>query len=526
VTGGLPDSTISLPVASTLLGYNDNCQMEYTFGHHGVGYPECDRPERLLHIELDELPAPAHALGESVFHNADSTRVADGSSFGRAWTCYRPLFTAIGEARDARLAFSGGAAPTVPQAFAVLERGADKVRLKWRPTVSSEHFTYEILLDSTGTIGPDARLVDRAEVTNLCWAPLTSTWVNNLAGYVPWTAVIRAVDRQGRLSELSPPVTFTLVEQDPPLVQVLPGAHGCLWTRTDTLEIPVRLVDAANEVNLASLQVRLDHNLDGVYSGTAENWIPAGLAGTVADTTLLLRRVFAAGGPRMRFEIRAQDNQTTLWGYSGSRAQSGIADDYFGVLDTLPPAPFPSDLTIQPTSNPGELLVRWGAQPVDTTVAGTRLLVADHFFSEPAEAQVVLDAASHPSLGDPLVDSLVVSGLPFPAGSLWWMADRVDHAGNLGAAFGPVEAGYDGSSGCQVVDLSISVENDGVRLQWQTVCYGGTPQATAWRVYLQAGPGQFEVPRELLLETSEPTAWVPLRGSNRAFYHVTALFLP
>jgi hypothetical protein len=526
VSGGLPDSTISLPVSSTLLGYNDNCQMEYSFGHHGIGYAECDRPERLLHIELDELPAPAHAMGESVFHAADSTRVADWTSFGRAWTCYRPLFTAIGEARDARLAFAGGDPPTTPQAFSVLDRGADKVRLKWRPTVSSEHYSYEILLDSTGTLGPESRLVDRAEVTNLCWAPLTSAWITNLAGYVPWTAAIRAVDRQGRPSAWSSPVTFTLVEQDPPLVQVLPGARDCLWTRNDSLEIRVRLVDAAHLVNLASLQVRLDHNLDGVYSGSAENWVGAGLAGAVADTTLLLQRVFTDSGPRMRFELRALDNQTVLWGYSGRQGLAGIGDDYFGVLDTLPPAPFPSDLSVQPTAVAGELLIRWGSQPVDTTEAGTRLLVADHFFSEPGEAQLVLDALSHPALGDPLVDSLVVSGLPFPAGTLWWMADRVDHAGNQGPPAGPLEAHYDGASGCRVADLVISLENGGLRLQWQTLCHGGIPEAAAWRVYRRTGPGPYDGPPELLLETGEPTAWLPLENANRGFYHVTALFLP
>jgi hypothetical protein len=523
VNGGLPDSTLSLAVSTSLLGYIGNCQLEYTVGYHGIGYPDCDRPERFLHIELDELPLPAHGLGEALFHNADSTRVADWSSFQRAWLTYRPLFQAIGEARDAWLAFAGGDAPTAPAAFAVLERGEDRVRLKWRPTLSSEHFSYEILLDTLGTPGEQSLIVDRSTVTNLCWAPLTSTWVEGLAQEVPYTAAIRARDLQGRVSALSNTLTFTLTELDPPLVEPIPGPLDVFWTRGDTLGVDLRVRDLEHRVNLASLQRRLDHNLDGSYSGTPEAWTGLGLSGLVADTTLRLDLVFAQAGPRMLFELRAQDDRSTVWGYSGHQLLAGSADDWFGVLDTLAPAP-PQLLSATGTDLPGELCLRWQPLAPDSTAAGLRLFMADHAFTDPDDAQWMTDSHEHPELGLPGVDSLRIGGLPFGPGPLWLLADRLDHAGNVSQPSPPLSFEYEGGRGCRVQDLHLSLENGGLQLDWQVLCLGDGVQPELFRVYRLAQPwgGQ----PELLLETTETQAWLPLGPADRDFLRVTVSFQP
>ena len=62
---GLPDSLVQLPAAGALPGYGANCQLTASYG---ASYAECDQLERFLHVEVDELPAPAHALGAAAFY--------------------------------------------------------------------------------------------------------------------------------------------------------------------------------------------------------------------------------------------------------------------------------------------------------------------------------------------------------------------------------------------------------------------------------------------------------------------------
>ncbi|MCA9783535.1 MAG: fibronectin type III domain-containing protein, partial [Candidatus Cloacimonetes bacterium] len=526
VHGGLPDTSFSLVVSPSLLGYINNSQFEYTFGHHGLGYEECDTPERLLHIELDELPLPAHELGESAFHLADSLQLATWHNFQPAWTVYRPLFVAIGEAFDAWTAAPVTPAPTAPTAFAVLSTGEDRVRVKWRPSECSELYTYEILLDSTGAIGPTAMVVDRATIDNLCWAPLTSTWITGLEYHVTYTMAIRAVDRLGRVSALSNTASAYTNELVPPLVDLQPGALAHFWTRNDTVQVTLRVRDQAHLVDLSSLQARLDHELDGDYDGPGEDWFSLGLNGFVADTSLQLPLVFAQGGPRMLLELRAHDDQSSLWGYSGSSRAEGAADDFWAIQDTTAPPPFPGDLTLATGGTLAELVLAWSPQPVDSTWAGYRIALSDSFFLDPAAAAIRLDAASDSLLGLPQTDSLVISALPWGPGPIWVLAWQEDHAGNRSGPAGPLLFQYPGSRYCEVTDLRASLQAGSIRLEWDSLCHQPDLQITGWRVHWLSSPWEAVSLENLWLETAEPFALVPLGLNSSGIFRVVALHSP
>lgn len=219
VDGGLADSLIWVPQSSGLPGYGANCQIVASYGQN---YPECDRLERILHLELDELPTPAHALGAEAFYEVDpDTSVATWANFARAWAFARPFFDALLTARDSLAAFQDLEAPTRPEALSAAQQGGTGARLVWLPSLSVRFNTYEVLVDTALVIGPSPRLVTRSNAAGLCWPGCRGVDVTGLTPGLSYTFAVRARDAQDRVSPLSESVRLHILDILPPVVDPL-----------------------------------------------------------------------------------------------------------------------------------------------------------------------------------------------------------------------------------------------------------------------------------------------------------------
>jgi hypothetical protein len=220
--GGIADSSIVLPVAPELWGYGESCQWNYTFPDHGEDYPECDAIERAIHIEIDELPTPAHGQGEAAYYNITPPAVATWQNFTTAWAFAQPLFDNLLLARDSLRAFVDDQAPTVPGNLRLTGFTASSLDLFWVPTLSDVFDSYEVLVDTLETIGPTARVVDADEEGELCWPGTRRVTVHGLELGREYTIGIRARDAQGRVSALSNLVTGMPDDLDAPRIVPAP----------------------------------------------------------------------------------------------------------------------------------------------------------------------------------------------------------------------------------------------------------------------------------------------------------------
>jgi len=218
VDGGLPDSLVQIPTAGALPGYGANCQLVASYG---TSYAECDHMERFLHVELDELPTPAHAMGAAAFYLCGpDTTVAGWWNFTRAWAFHRPFFQALGTALDSMAAFTDALAPSPPAELAAVQLGASGARLSWQPTRSVFFDTYEVLVDTALVISPTARSITRSTSSSLCWPGLRTVDVSGLQAGLDYSIALRARDHQGRVSDLSNTVRLHVTDTLPPVVLV------------------------------------------------------------------------------------------------------------------------------------------------------------------------------------------------------------------------------------------------------------------------------------------------------------------
>lgn len=258
VDGGIPDSTISISVSPDLWGDQQNCMMNHAFGNEASGWPECDSYERIVHVEFDELPTPAHDLGERVYYGvgADNpdTLVADWTNFQTAWTFTRPFFDALITARDS-LRLGSDPAPTAPANLQVTEIGETWLKIAWEPSLSSLFGSYEVLVDTAQTVGPGARIFDDGDDDRLCWPGNGEVTVTGLEFQESYSLAIRARDHQDRLSALSNQVQATADDDDGPVVEL----RGPLFALAgEPIVVEARILDYSG---LASATLRW--SLDG-----------------------------------------------------------------------------------------------------------------------------------------------------------------------------------------------------------------------------------------------------------------------
>lgn|GEM_PF-1817954 len=218
VEGGAPDSLVQIPAAGSLPGYGANCQLTASYG---AGYAECDNLERILHLEVDELPAPAHGLGAAAYYGCGpDTVVAALGNFAAAWAFQQPWVRALRQARDSLAVFDDSLPPTAPAQLTALQLGPTGARLSWQPSRSVFFDTYEVHVDTALVIGPGARVVTRSNSAGLCWPGLRGVDLTGLTPGLDYSLVLRARDAQGRVSGFSNSVRLHVVDQLAPVVEL------------------------------------------------------------------------------------------------------------------------------------------------------------------------------------------------------------------------------------------------------------------------------------------------------------------
>lgn len=295
-----PDSLLQIPAAGSLPGYGANCQLAASYG---TGYAECDNLERILHIEVDELPAIAHVLGAPAFYGCGAdTLVACQANFALAWSVYRPLVVALRTARDSLAAFQDERPPTTPTGLAAVQLGGTGARLSWQPSLSVNFDSYVVLVDTALVIGPGARQITRSSSSTLCWPGLRTVDLTGLLPGEDYSIALRARDDLGRLSGDSETLRLHIVDQLAPVVEVeerrlaAPGEEALI---------------RASVTDHSPLQVFLRHSPDSLsWSETPM----AELGGGLFEGSLPA----AQAGDTLWYQLRAEDQpagrSTTLGG--------------------------------------------------------------------------------------------------------------------------------------------------------------------------------------------------------------------
>jgi len=272
---GLPDSLVQLPTTAGLPGYGANCQL---LASYGANYPECDRMERILHIEVDELPAPAHAMGSAAFHGCGSdTVVARLANFILPWETFRPLVVALRTARDSLADFDDLLPPQAPIHLAAVTAGATSIRLNWGPARSVGFDTYEVRVDTAWTQGPTSFTRTRSQISTLCYPALRTAEITGLVPGTRYTFSLLARDDQGRTAACPDTVRHFLVDTVAPQVAlearslVPAGEPGAIRARV-TDHSP--LAQVVLRFSLDSLSWE-EEAMGLVATDRYEGWLPA-----------------------------------------------------------------------------------------------------------------------------------------------------------------------------------------------------------------------------------------------------------
>jgi hypothetical protein len=218
VDGGIPDSMITISISPWLWGYSHSCQFDYTFGVDAEGYAECDRMERIIHIEVDELPTPAHEQGEEEYYAIDGITVASWQNFSNSWEFAKPLFDALLLARDSLRSFTDEQAPTMPGNLELTDFTSSSLSLSWSPSLSVYFDTYIVLVDTSDTITENAAEFTLEDASQLCWPGTAGVEVTDLILLEEYSLAVVARDEQGRESAMSNVIHAMPDDLDPPQI--------------------------------------------------------------------------------------------------------------------------------------------------------------------------------------------------------------------------------------------------------------------------------------------------------------------
>lgn len=429
VDGGTPGQVINLEISPDLWGFPNSCQEADS---HPAGYPDCHADENWIHMEMDELPTISHTLGFSFWYQTSSGTPVNWNNFSRSRLYFAPVFQALVQAEDSLALPRPTAAPTVPSGLSVAEVGVDALRLAWTPTWSSNFASYEVLVDPSGVITPNAQVLDDSDFGELCWAPLNSVWVGGLAYQNTYAFALRALDLEGRVSDLSNAATGMPDDLWPPEFQAryAPG-QSRFWVQPGGGPVQVRVWDEHHQVNLATLQARIDQNVDGAY-GALESWIPLNQTGFSQDTTVTVTLPVSNLGER-RVEFRVQDDQHAVFRCSGSDQECGIGDDWRLAIDGTPP-PQVSAANLAGLGATGGVSLAWPAQSPDSTFYSFQVALSPAPFTSFDQAARLYTRTDLAALGQPSCAGIVLPAQPWPGDSLWIQVRMVDAAGNAGAS--------------------------------------------------------------------------------------------
>jgi len=506
VDGGTPGQVITLDISPDLWGFPNSCQEADS---HPAGYPDCHADENWIHMEMDELPTIGHALGFSFWYQTSSGTAVDWDNFQRSRLYFSPVFQALTQAEDSLALPRPTAAPTDPANLTVAEVGNDALRLAWTPTWSSNFASYELLVDPSGEITPDAMVLDDGDLGEFCWAPLNSVWVGGLEYQHTYAFALRARDLEGRVSGLSNPATGMADDLWPPQYQARYAAgQSRFWVQPGGGPVQLRVWDEHHQVDLGTLQVRVDQNADGAY-GALEAWTPLGVTGFARDTTVTVN-LSVVGTAARRVEFRAQDDQHAVWSCSGADAECGIDDDWRLAVDATPPAPI-SALALLGVGATGGITLGWPAQNPDSTFYSYQIALSPFPIALFEDAPSRYSRVDIAALGQPGATGVALPAQPWPGDSLFIQARMVDAAGNAGPAaqLGPF---WYYSAQWLDVTLQAAVQVPLLRLTWNAESHVEGLTVTGWWLHQLGSPWETVHAGNRLLHTTAPSADISLSG--------------
>ncbi len=498
VDGGNLGQEHWISISPDLWGYPENCLM----ANSHEGFEDCDDFERWLHVEFDELPYAAHSLGDADFYNADGSAVADWSNYAHFMTYYTPwktaLTTAIDNTREWDPASEG--TPTTPTSLVVAEVDTNTVTLQWNASKSSDFDTYEVWMDTLDHIDENTSwMVDSGDYSRLCWAANRYVTLGPLEYRQTFTFAVRGRDNQDRLSGFSNEVSGYADDLHPPLITILtPSSSGTHYTNGVNDSIRVRLRDVNHHVDLSTLQYRVDANGDGQYAGTGEDWVSFGLSGDFQNQALYVPFTPSIAGCG-HFELRCQDDQNPIWGYSGSDREEGIGDDqpYVCWDDIAPPSIGNFQfLTLQADS----FMLAWDAIDEDATFRTFRLLLSTEPFEEAADAMLILDRSNISALGNATLTAFGGYLPQFFGERVYVKLQTEDFAGNYGE-LASASFHYMNSAWCGVENLQLHLLPASLRLSWESYVAEGL-QLQGFDIYRLPTPWAVREEWELVGQSS------------------------
>jgi hypothetical protein len=509
VDGGIAGNEYVLGISPDLWGFPNSCQEADS---HPAGYPDCHADENWVHVEMDELPAIGHSRGSAFWYQSTSGLEPAWSNFARPLQYFAPVYDGLAEAEDSLAAGAPTPAPTNPTGLSVAGVDIHALLLNWTPLWSSHFDTYQVLVDPAGVITPNAQQLDASDFSALCWAPLNAIWIDGLDYQQSYAVALRGVDLEGRVSALSNVVTGTPDDVFPPLfIPRYPGNHGRYWVPPGGGPVTLRVRDEDHLVDLSSLAVRVDQNLNGGYD-LNEPWQNLGLTGSSADTTVTVT-VPATGTGIRHLEFRAHDDQHEILGCSGADDECGIGDDWHLGVDGQAPAAF-SGLELTALTSAGGLTLHWPAQNPDSTFLTYELALAPFPFADFAQAAVRYTRTQFSNLGQPASTGLTLPAQPWLGDSLWLAARTLDAAGNAGAPSPALVFLYFSTAWC-AIDLQVGVQLPSINLSWTTQCTVSGLVPSGWWLHALDEPWQPLDEGTRLLHATQPSAalayldWMP-----------------
>ncbi|MFA7331284.1 MAG: hypothetical protein WC326_09460 [Candidatus Delongbacteria bacterium] len=499
VDGGTAGQEIWLTISPDLWGFPNSCQEADS---HPAGYPDCHAGEDWVHVEMDELPTISHTAGTSFWYGTSSGTPVGWGNYGHSTDYFQPLFLALAEAEDSLAANRPTPAPTDPVNLSVTGVDVDAVDLAWTPTWSSHFESYEILADPSGTITPEARLFTSTDLDLLCWAPLKAVRVSGLDYRVNHAFLLRGLDQEGRRTAWTDTVYGAPDDLHPPLLLArYPTGHTRYWVPPGGGSIQVRVRDVHHQVDLSSLEVRVDQNNNGLY-GTGEGWQDLGLSGFSRDTTITVTLAVTGTGIK-RLEFHASDDQHgEILGCSGSEDDCGIVDDWRIGVDGTAPAAFNGPNLAALTSS-GGITLSWPNQHPDSTFYTFELALASHAISQVEEGELRFTRLNYSNLGQAASTGLTLPQQPWIGDSVWVLARIVDAAGNAGAPGPPLVFRYWGGNWVNT-ELVAQVGLPLVGLSWSTSLSLPNWTVAGWWVHTLSEPDQTPDESTRLLYTQTP----------------------
>ncbi len=387
-------------------------------------------------------------------------------------------------------AVNGAPAPQAPAGFSVRDSiGVGGAGLTWSAVQSIFFRGYEVSVSQNDDMS-DATVLTDFDSWLLGEIGLGDYVVNTLEMFEHYYFAVRTRDADGNLSDWSEIVEATVYpEQAGPNFEN-PLDEGTWWNELDGI-VGAKLTDESG-VDVNSIEIRVDANVDGIYDDSPEeSWQAANVVNYEENGDVFIRAQFYTEGPSLKYELRARDIYGAE-GYSGTLRVQGIEDDWNVKIDLTAPDQV-EEFAPSNWATGEQIQLVWMPEE---DLSGVQYEI--YFATEPgvSENSTLWCRDNDPALSHAEAYFTTVEGLA--AGTTYYFAIRaVDAAGNVGALSEEVSMTTRGViTPLEVSDLTLAVRASRVNredlvfeLRWSPVTtdVNGRPvTVTGYRIHASA----------------------------------------